>query len=144
MDLKDVRWEQRFSNYKKAFFQLKKFIDKGKLSKLEKQGLIKAFEYTYELAWNTIKDFLEYQGTNDIIGSRDSFREAFKVGIITDAETWMDMLKSRNRTSHTYNEEIAEEICNSIVDKYFPLFDLFKDEMKKYQKNSELTIFDKA
>ncbi|MEA3475471.1 MAG: nucleotidyltransferase substrate binding protein [Candidatus Cloacimonadota bacterium] len=144
MEFKDIRWEQRFSNYQKALFQLNKFIDKGKLSELEKQGLIKSFEYTYELAWNTIKDFLEYQGITDIIGSRDTFREAFKVGIITDAETWIDMLKSRNRTSHTYNEEIANEICNSIVDKYFSLFVELKDKIKQHQRNSEQTIFDKA
>ena len=143
MEFKDIRWEQRFSNFQKALFQLKKFIDKGELSELEKQGLIKAFEYTYELAWNTIKDFLEYQGTKDIIGSRDSFREAFRVGIITDAETWMDILKSRNGTSHIYNEEIAEEICNSIFDKYFSLFVLLKDKMKQYQRSSEQTTFDK-
>ena len=144
MEFKDIRWEQRFSNYQKALFQLNKFIDKGKLSELEKQGLIKSFEYTYELAWNTIKDFLEYQGITDIIGSRDTFREAFKVGIITDAETWLDMLKSRNRTSHPYNEEIANEICNSIVDKYFSLFVALKDKIKQHQRNSEQTIFDKG
>jgi len=143
MEFKDIRWEQRFSNYQKVLFHLNKFIDKGKLSELEKQGLIKSFEYTYELAWNTIKDFLEYQGITDIIGSRDTFREAFKVGIITDAETWIDMLKSRNRTSHTYNEEIANEICNSIVDKYFSLFVSLKDKIKQHQRNSEQTIFDK-
>ncbi|MEA2103444.1 MAG: nucleotidyltransferase substrate binding protein [Candidatus Cloacimonadota bacterium] len=144
MHLQDIRWKQRFSNYKKALFQLKKFIDKNELSNLEKQGLIKSFEYTYELAWNTMKDFLEYQGTQDIIGSRDTLRIAFKTGIIADAETWMDMLKSRNRTSHTYNEEIADEICNSIVDKYFSLFVILKNKMGKVQKKSELTIFDKV
>ena len=143
MSFKDIRWEQRFSNFQKALSQLKKFINKGDLSELEKQGLIKSFEYTYELAWNTIKDFLEYQGTNDIIGSRDSFREAFRVGIITNAETWMDMLKSRNKTSHTYNTEIADEICNSIIDTYFTLFLLLEDKMKQYQKNSDQRTSDK-
>ncbi len=63
---KDIRWIQRLSNYKKALSQLQKFIDKGDLSNLEEQGLIKAFEYTYELAWTTIKDYLEYQGKTDI------------------------------------------------------------------------------
>ena len=122
MEQHDIRWEQRFSNYKKALNQLQKFIDKGALSELEEQGLVKAFEYTYELAWNTIKDFLEFKGQSDIYGSRDAIRKAFELGIIEDGESWMDMLKSRNQTAHTYNEEVAEEICQTVFDVYFPLF----------------------
>ncbi len=118
----DIRWEHRFSKYQKALAQLQKFIDKGELSELEKQGLIKAFEYTYELAWNSLKDFLEYRGQTDIFGSRDTFRKAFQLNLIDDGENWMDMLKSRNKTSHTYNEETAEEISETIVNVYFLLF----------------------
>ncbi len=118
----DIRWEQRFSNYKKALAQLQKFIDKAELSELEKQGLIKAFEYTYELAWNSLKDFLEYNGQTDIFGSRDTFRKAFQLNLIDDGENWMSMLKSRNQTSHTYNEETADEISETIVNVYYFLF----------------------
>lgn len=121
-DDKDIRWQQRFSNYKKALAQLQKFIDKGDLSDLEKQGLIKAFEYTYELAWNTLKDFLVYSGQSDIYGSRDAIRKAFTAGLITDGEGWMDMLQSRNKTSHTYNEETADEITAAVLARYHPLF----------------------
>lgn len=127
----DIRWEQRFSNYQKALAQLQKFIDKGELSELEKQGLIKAFEYTYELAWNTLKDFLEFQGQTDIYGSRDATRRAFQLGIIENGESWMDMLKSRNATSHTYNVEVAEEICKAVTDVYFLLFIQLKEKLKK-------------
>ncbi len=119
---KDIRWQQRFSNYKKALAQLKKFIDKGDLSELEKQGLVKAFEYTYELSWNTLKDFLEYQGKSRLIGSRDVFREAFKENIIVDGEEWMNMLKSRNITIHTYNQKTADEITDKVFNSYFQLF----------------------
>ena len=106
MENKDVRWQQRFSNYLKALAQLSKFIAKGdSLNELEEQGMIKAFEYTYELAWNTIKDFYESQGETDIQGSRDAFQLAFKRGLIDEGEIWMEMLKDRNRTSHTYNEK---------------------------------------
>ena len=122
---KDIRWEQRFSNYRKALKQLTRFIDKGEkedLSDLEKQGLVKAFEYTYELAWTTLKDFLEFRGQKDIYGSRDATRKAFELGLIENGEEWMDMLQSRNLTSHTYNEEVAEEICRAVVGVYFPLF----------------------
>jgi nucleotidyltransferase substrate binding protein (TIGR01987 family) len=121
-DDKDIRWQQRFSNYQKALSQLQKFIDKGDLSDLEKQGLIKAFEYTYELAWTTLKDFLTYRGQADIFGSRDAIRKAFNANLIKDGEGWMDMLQSRKKTSHTYNEEIAEEIATAITTKFYPLF----------------------
>ena len=117
----DIRWEQRFANYKKALSQLQKFIDKGDLSELEVQGLIKAFEYTYELAWNTMKDFLEYKGQSDIYGSRDAIRKSFELGLIDNGEEWMDMLVSRNKTSHTYNEEIAQEIGEAVTGIYFSL-----------------------
>jgi nucleotidyltransferase substrate binding protein (TIGR01987 family) len=97
---------------------LQKFIDKGDLSELEKQGLIKAFEYTYELGWNTLKDFLTYRGQTDIYGSRDAIRKAFTSKLINDGEGWMDMLQSRNKTSHTYNEETAEEITNAVLTRH--------------------------
>ncbi len=135
-DKKDIRWEQRFSNYQKALAQLQKFIDKGILSELESQGLIKAFEYTYELAWNTLKDFLEYQGQTNIYGSRDTIRKAFELGLIDKGESWMDMLKSRNKTSHTYNEETAEEICRAVVDEYYFLFIQLKTKLESLCSDS--------
>jgi nucleotidyltransferase substrate binding protein (TIGR01987 family) len=133
---KDIRWEQRFSNYKKALSQLQKFIDKGELSELEEQGLVKAFEYTYELAWNTLKDFLEYRGQTGIYGSRDAIRKAFELDLINDGESWMDMLESRNQTSHTYNEETAEEICRAVVKVYYPLFKQLKAKLESLQSDS--------
>ncbi len=126
----DIRWIQRFSNYKKALSQLKKFIDKGVLNELEEQGLIQAFEYTYELAWNTIKDFYENQGEINIQGSRDAFRLAFNRGLIKDGEIWLDMVKSRTKTSHTYNEELAKEIAHAIVQDYFVLFISLNDSLE--------------
>jgi nucleotidyltransferase substrate binding protein (TIGR01987 family) len=115
----DIRWKQRLNNYNKALRQLEKFVVKKDLSDLEQQGLIKAFEYTYELGWNTLKDYLEYQGATDLSGSRDVIREAFRANLIEDGETWMDMLKSRNLTSHSYNENTAAEIADSIINQYF-------------------------
>jgi len=134
---KDIRWEQRFANYRKALARLQKFIDKGELSELEEQGLIKAFEYTYELAWNTIKDFLEYKGQTDIYGSRDAIRKAFELGLIDDGESWMDMLKSRNKTSHTYNEETAREICQAVVTVYYSLLKQLKVKLESLRSNSD-------
>ena len=131
---KDIRWQQRFANYKKAFARLKKFIDKGSLSELESQGLIKAFEYTFELAWNTLKDFLEFSGQTDIYGSRDAIRKAFELGLIHDGEAWMDMLQSRNLTSHTYNEETAQQICKVVTQTYFTLFEQLVMKMETLVK----------
>ncbi len=120
MEDRDIRWIQRFRNYSKALMQLQKFIDKGKfLNELEEQGMIKAFEYSYELAWNTLKDFYENQGESNLQGSRDAIQLAFKRGLIQDGEMWMQMLKDRNRTSHTYNEKTANEIAYSILHSYF-------------------------
>lgn len=118
----DIRWKQRFDNYSKALRQLTKFIEKGELNDLEKQGLIQCFEYSYELAWNTMKDLFEMQGEMSIMGSRDAFRLAFKRGLIEDGEVWMEMIKSRVLTSHTYNEDVADEISGKIVTLYYPEF----------------------
>jgi len=118
----DIRWKQRFDNFNKALNQLTKFIVKGELNELEQQGLIQSFEYTYELAWNVLKDYLEYQGESNIVGSRDAFRVAFRRELIENGETWMDMIRSRALTSHTYNESVAEEVGRSITLKYYPEF----------------------
>lgn len=119
----DIRWKQRFGNYLKALGQLQKFIAKDSLNELEEQGLIQAFEFTHELAWNLLKDYLEYQGNQDIKGSRDTFREAFKVGLIDDGELWMETIKARNITSHAYDEEIVQSAFETISSEYIVIFD---------------------
>jgi len=122
--------------------KLQKFIDKGELSELEEQGLIKAFEYTYDLAWNTIKDFLKFSGQTDIYGSRDAIRKAFELGLIENGESWMDMLKSRNTTCHTYNEGVAEEICQAVFEVYFFLFVHLKTKLESLRSNSVQSVLD--
>lgn len=118
----DVRWIQRYSYFQKALSQLSKFIEKGELNELEEQGLIKAFEYTYELAWNVLKDYLELQGETGIHGSRDTIRLSFRRGLIEEGEIWMDMIRDRTLTVHTYNEETAQKIAQAIVSRYYPEF----------------------
>ncbi len=130
MQERDVRWKQRFANFKKALSQLRKFVDKGELSELEEQGAIQAFEYTYELAWLVLKDFLEYQGQTDIFGSRDAIKKAFQTGLITDGEKWMDAYVSRTKTSHTYNEETAKEVVAAVINDYFELFTTLERKME--------------
>lgn len=121
MSENDVRWMQRFSNYCKALNQLSDAValaEKRELTELERKGLIQAFEYTHELAWNTLKDFYEYQGESGLQGSRDTVKLAFNRGLIENGEVWMDMINSRNQSSHTYNEETAKGIVNAIIEKY--------------------------
>ena len=117
----DIRWVQRFSNYSRALARLSDALNLAKerpLTDLEKQGLIQAFEFTHELAWKTLKDLLEHRGNSEIYGSKDATRQAFHLGLIENGETWMDMIKSRNETSHTYDEATAEKICSAIIDHY--------------------------
>ena len=132
----DIRWKQRLANYKKALAQLTKFIDKGNLNELEEQGLIQAFEYTHELAWNLLKDYLQDQGTQNINGSKDAVRAAFKVGLIEDGESWMDMITDRNRTSHTYNQSTAEEIAINIITRFFGLFVMLREKMQEISNDT--------
>ena len=135
MDGNEIRWHQRFVNYKKALLQLAKFVQKGALlNELEETGMIKAFEYTYELGWNTIKDFYESQGEAGIQGSRDAIELAFKRGLITDGTAWMAMLKDRNRTVHTYNQDTADEIADNNLSIYFRCYIELKDELEKISK----------
>ena len=110
---------------------MKDFMSVPELNRREEQGLVKAFEYTYELAWNTLKDFLEYQGVGEIVGSRDAFRKAFAEGIIEDGHIWMRMLESRNKTTHTYNEETAKEIIDSVRSEIYPAFCELEKTLKK-------------
>ncbi|PWA09925.1 nucleotidyltransferase [Flavobacterium laiguense] len=128
----DIRWKQRFENYLKALGQLQKFITKGNLNELEEQGLIQVFEFTHELAWNVMKDYFEYQGDSSITGSRDATREAFQKGLIQDGAQWMEMIKSRNQSTHTYNESTANDIRDRILNYYFDLFVSFKEKMKEF------------
>jgi len=97
------------------------------LSRLEQQGLIQAFEFTQELAWQVMKDYFEYQqGATAITGSRDAIREAFRFGLIEDGDGWMDTIVSRNHPSHTYNEHTANTLAERISGRYLPLFEAFK------------------
>ena len=134
----DIRWKQRFYNFKKAFSQFEKGVNLAltkDLSELEDQGLIKAFEFTHELAWKMLKDFLESRGNKDIYGSKDAVRESFRLGLVDNGELWMEMIENRNQTVHTYNLEIAKKIVNAIVHKYYEQFDLFRKKFTEFEES---------
>lgn len=119
-----VRWKQRFANFEKAyamFNQALEILESEVPSDLEKMGLIKAFEFTHELCWNTTKDYLEEEGHTGLGGSKDVFRKAFQVELITKGEIWMESIEKRNLTSHTYNNLVMNETIAFIRDKFAPL-----------------------
>ncbi|GHV73367.1 hypothetical protein AGMMS49940_06690 [Spirochaetia bacterium] len=135
----DIRWQQRFSNYTKAFEKLEEAVQyiiqnsentKSTAAEIIEEGLVQRFEYTHELAWKVMKDYAEYQGNNSIGGSRDATREALDLNLISDGAIWMDMIQSRNETSHTYNNVIAQTIVKKIIADYFPVFQAFKISMR--------------
>jgi nucleotidyltransferase substrate binding protein (TIGR01987 family) len=126
----DVRWRQRFDNFERALQVLERGVHLARqrpLSELEQQGLIQGFEFTHELAWNLLKDYLQYQGIASIIGSRDATRLAFQNGLILDGEAWMAMIKARNQSSHTYNLEQAQTIARDVIDRFAPLFGALRE-----------------
>jgi nucleotidyltransferase substrate binding protein (TIGR01987 family) len=160
-DINDIRWEQRFSNYNKALKKLSDAIDYIKkelrevdfeieneeaevvLEEIIKEGLIQRFEYTYEMAWNVMKDYALYQGNSEIGGSRDAIRFAFSTKLVENGDLWMDMIKSRIKTSHTYNEETANEIYLKIINEYHFAFLKFQEIMDRKITREPQSLFDK-
>ena len=121
----DICWKQRFSNYEKAFQSLTEAVELSRqreLSALEQQGLIQSFKFTHELAWKVLKDYLEYQGVAEVVGSRDASRFAFQNSLIQYGEVWMQMIAARNQTAHTYNLKVAQAVVESILNQFYPAF----------------------
>lgn len=138
MNTADIRWQQRLDNYTRALGQLRSAValsGERSLSELEQQGLIQAFEFTHELAWNVMKDYFFYQGASQITGSRDATRQAFSTGLILDGEGWMEMIQSRNQSSHTYNRATAVALVERITQNYARLFDAFREKMESLRSD---------
>jgi nucleotidyltransferase substrate binding protein (TIGR01987 family) len=132
MENQDIRWKQRFQNFAKAIGYLEEALEIENPDLLQKAGIIQFFEMSYELAWNTLKDYLEEQGFTDVKSPRNAIKKAFEVGLIEDGHTWMDLLLDRNLTAHTYDEKKATEVEELIHGKYFPvlihLFETLKNK----------------
>lgn len=129
---RDIRWKQRFQNYEKALIQLRSAISENGANPIDiiKEGIIQRFEFTHELAWKVMKDYLEYEGIQNVTGSRSSIREAFNKGLITKGQVWMDMIDSRNKTVHTYNQDVLEIEFRKVIESYFEMFEAFEEKMK--------------
>ena len=146
MAQQNIRWQQRFANYRKALVKLTQAVvllskqtgGETVVDELLQEGLIQRFEYTHELAWKVMKDYAEYQGYTDVRGSRDAIRKALEMNLIDD-KRWMDTIEDRNLTVHNYDNEIASEIYDNIMSVYAPLFVAFEGKM---QSLIEPTLFD--
>ena len=117
----DIRWKQRFQNFDRAFMLLRQALERGPdaLSELEKEGVIQRFEYSFELAWKTIKDFLEEGGlVISTITPRQVLKDAFAAKLLVDGQVWIDMLDHRNLLSHTYDFSVFEKAVDTIAARY--------------------------
>ena len=139
------RWEQKLNSYRKALSRLAEVVNVMKvrqLNEFEADGLIQRFEFTFELAWKLMKSYADYQGTDkEIMGSRDAIRWAFENKLIEDSDVWIEMIKRRNDTSHTYDEDIATEVVRIVKDVYFQEFVGFYDKMKSLSSQAEMDLF---
>jgi len=140
MSTADIRWIQRFNHFNKALSQLSEAAALAKerpLSKLEEQGVIQAFEFTHELAWNTLKDFLEGRGVQNLYGSKDVTRAAFTAELIENGQAWMDMISSRNLTSHAYDEATAAQIVSAIRNTYVAEFEVLRLKLEQLGQEAQ-------
>ena len=122
----DIRWKQRFDNFDRAFILLREVYERklDSLSRLEKEGAIQRFEVAFELAWKTIKDYLEESGVVvDPVTPRNVIKEAFTARLLDDADIWIGMMLHRNLLSHTYDIKVFEVVLQALAERYFPAFD---------------------
>ena len=130
----EIRWKQRFQNFENAYNTFNRMIDRYKTSpddEAVKMALVQAFEFTFELSWNTMKDYLENEGFDEVKISKQTIRTAFQAELITDAEQWMDVVQKRNLASHAYNQVILNETVNYIINSFFPLARKLYEDLKK-------------
>lgn len=128
----EKRWRQRLGDFEKSAKRLKEALIKKDFSELEKDGVIQRFEFTFELAWKTLKDYLEDQGFTDVAGPKKAIQKAFSNNIINDGDLWIAMQEDRNRMSHLYDQSVSKIIFNNIKERYAQaLSDLVKTLKKE-------------
>jgi nucleotidyltransferase substrate binding protein (TIGR01987 family) len=129
----EIRWQQRFQNFENAYYTLSRILKRYESTpddEVVQMALVQAFEFTFELAWNTMKDYLENEGFDEVKNSKQTIRTAFQAELIHDAEGWMETVQKRNLASHTYNQVILEETVEYIQSLFFPLVRTLYEELK--------------
>ena len=140
------RWEQRLDSYHKALARLAEIVGASKkraLNEFERDGLVQRFEFTHELSWKLMKAYAEYQGFDGIGGSRDATRKAFEMSLISDGQSWMDMIKRRNETSHNNDGSMADDVVDSIINRFYPLLADFYQKMNSLSALTPDDLFSK-
>ncbi|MBF0148382.1 MAG: nucleotidyltransferase substrate binding protein [Magnetococcales bacterium] len=122
----DIRWKQRYDNFDRAIVLLREVEERGfdTLSQLEKEGAIQRFEFAFELAWKTLKDYLEEQGVLvDPVTPRNVVKAAFAAKLLEDAQVWLEMMQHRNLLSHRYDQKTFDTALDALQSRYFPALD---------------------
>ncbi len=125
----DIRWKQRFQNFEKAYLFLKRATERTELDDLQAAGLIQSFEFTFELTWKTLKDYLELMGV-PLSFPREVIKHAFQTNLIENGQLWLEMLEHRNELTHTYDEIQTKTAVAKIRDLYFSALKQVYETMK--------------
>ena len=133
--MEDIRWKQRLSNFKNSLSHLEEAVEIEVPSIVQKAGIIQFFEVSFELAWKTLKDYLESEGFDDVKSPKTTIKKAFEIGLIEDGHLWMEALENRNLAAHTYDDEKAEEIYELICHSYFPMLKRLEMRLEKIDAN---------
>ena len=126
MTNQDIRWQQRFQNFDRAFLLLREAIDQGcnSLNQLEQEGAIQRFEVAYELGWKVLKDYLEENGVLvDPVTPRNVIKQAYAAKLLDDAQVWIDMMLHHHLLAHTYDFKVFEEVLATVESRYFAAFE---------------------
>lgn len=129
----EIRWKQRFQNFENAYNTLCRTLSRYEDApddEIVQMAMVQAFEFTFELAWNTMKDYLENEGFDEVKNSKQTIRTAFQAELIKDAEGWMETIQKRNLASHTYNLVILRETVEYIQNDFFPLARKLYEDLK--------------
>ncbi|MBD3317529.1 MAG: nucleotidyltransferase [Chitinivibrionales bacterium] len=117
--LKESRWKQRFTNFERSFRLLEQTAAKAELNEAERAGLIQFFEMAFELARQTVKDYLQAEGYQ-VKTPRETLKQAFQIEMLEDGHAWMEALEDRNLTAHTYDEATSLLVETKIRRNYLP------------------------
>ena len=131
--VEDIRWKQRFANFKNSLrnLELAKTIETPDI--IQKAGIIQFFEISFELGWKVLKDYLEAQGFNDVKSPRAAIKKAFEIGLIVEGKVWLEALQDRNLSAHTYDEDTSNQIINEIRDRYIYILIELEQKLLGYE-----------
>ncbi len=127
--MKEIRWKYRFDNFSKSFKVLKRSLEIENPSEVERGGVIQFYEMSFELAWKMIKDYLQEEGF-DVKSPRTAIKQGIQIELLGDPHKWMDALEDRNLTAHTYDEETAKRVYDSIKNNYYPILKQLYDQLE--------------